>query len=312
MNFALFLAALIPPFLVAGYGVAKTRGSWSGGPLGRGVILGALTVLVVIKPELWITNWLQFKSTPDMPDVLRKAFLVAAIPEEIAKFLGFAAYGMLFGRVKRLQDAVLLCVGIGMGFAALENLLYVVNARSGIALAIGRGGSAVPAHGIFGMAMGTLLVAAHLDARHPLPFYVMALLVPTTLHGAYDSAAFATALPAMKDIGTPIMVVVMACMGLIGVALCNTVLPRAAEADRVVDLNMSFDSRLFTDWIWWTVLALLFLLVIAFLILSPSIAAVWQIALLLVLPFILSWDLKHGRHKVRPLPTVLDRFRERR
>jgi RsiW-degrading membrane proteinase PrsW (M82 family) len=71
-----------------------------------------------------------------------------------------------------------------MGFATLENVVYVFN--YGFETAILRMFTAVPAHATFGVLMGYFLGKSKFTHRRQLYYGIVALLAATLFHGAYD------------------------------------------------------------------------------------------------------------------------------
>ena len=74
-----------------------------------------------------------------------------------------------------------------MGFALIENLMYVY--EGGLSVALLRAVLAVPGHGFFGVAMGYYFSLAkfHTGPKKNV-FMAKCLLVPAILHGLYDFA----------------------------------------------------------------------------------------------------------------------------
>jgi RsiW-degrading membrane proteinase PrsW (M82 family) len=85
---------------------------------------------------------------------------------------------------------------IGMGFAAFENLMYV--AEGGISVAILRMFTAIPAHAIFGVAMGYWVGMAKFEPSRRKLYLATGLVVAVLLHGAYDFFLMQTNYPAMS------------------------------------------------------------------------------------------------------------------
>ena len=88
------------------------------------------------------------------------------------------------------------CVFSALGFAALENILYV--AEYGFAVAVSRALLSVPGHCFFAVYMGIYLGQAKMAERAMQRYYIelpdetpgqylrASLLVPTLLHGFWD------------------------------------------------------------------------------------------------------------------------------
>ena len=74
---------------------------------------------------------------------------------------------------------------VGMGFATLENILYTFNG-GGFGTALGRAITAVPAHGVFAIVMGSYVGLAKFvpEKRHVYLFQGVGLAV--VFHGLYD------------------------------------------------------------------------------------------------------------------------------
>ena len=86
-------------------------------------------------------------------------------------------------------DAVVYCVSAALGFAALENVLYVMN--GGLATAMLRAFTAVPSHAIDGVIMGCFFGEAKLrerlgDERGKRKYLRLSLWIPAIAHGIYD------------------------------------------------------------------------------------------------------------------------------
>ena len=81
-------------------------------------------------------------------------------------------------------DGIVYAVFVSLGFAGVENVMYVMD--GGMQTALSRSLTAVPAHAIFGVTMGYYLGIAHMYEELKSKYLVKALLVPIVLHGIYD------------------------------------------------------------------------------------------------------------------------------
>ena len=79
-----------------------------------------------------------------------------------------------------------------LGFALFENVFYILG--GGLVTGIARAFTAVPAHASNGAFMGMMLSRAKwYEATKPkksLAYKILAVLIPTLLHGVYDMFAF--------------------------------------------------------------------------------------------------------------------------
>lgn len=123
-----------------------------------------------------------------------EAFLVAALPEEGAKLL------ILWLLVLRNNpyfdehfDGIVYAVFVSLGFAAIENIFYVVGSGDGwVSVAATRALLAVPGHYAFGILMGYYYSKYHFFDRSKKAA-AKVLLVPVLAHGVYDSIAMSGA-----------------------------------------------------------------------------------------------------------------------
>lgn len=118
-----------------------------------------------------------------------QAFLVAAVPEEAAKLL------ILWWILRKNPyfdehfDGIVYAVCVGLGFAAIENVAYVLQSGEGwMTVAAMRALLAVPGHYAFAIIMGYYYSIYHFVARTPANAAKM-LLLPVLAHGVYDSLA---------------------------------------------------------------------------------------------------------------------------
>jgi len=120
------------------------------------------------------------------------AFLLVALIEEFSKFI--FVRGVLY-RDKNFNepfDGIVYSVMVGMGFATVENILYVSN--GGLEIAILRMFTAVPAHAAFAVLMGYYLGKAKFEHKKG-HYSIYALGIATLLHGAYDYFWFIAYVP---------------------------------------------------------------------------------------------------------------------
>lgn len=116
------------------------------------------------------------------------SFAVAAFVEESFKL---TILFLLVNRSKSYNepfDAVVYAVFVSLGFAAIENILYVINPKyGGIETGIARAVLAVPAHGLFAVGMGYYFSFAKFKYKNKL-YYIAAFAVAFFYHGIYDFA----------------------------------------------------------------------------------------------------------------------------
>jgi len=119
-------------------------------------------------------------------------FIVAALVEESFKFFFLYKFTFKSPHFNYRFDGVIYAVFVSMGFAILENVLYVF--QGGLGVAISRALLALPLHAACGVYMGIAYGQQKVNSLYkPASFGSVAracLPVPILIHGFYDSCAF--------------------------------------------------------------------------------------------------------------------------
>lgn len=182
MNNLLFMS-LAPVLIIAFY--IYIRDKYEKEPyaiLFKALLIGVLIVLPVILMEKFLT--LFFRSAEGLQYAAYTAFVVAGLTEESVKFLGFYFIFWKDRNFNEKFDGIVYAVYISLGFAAIENILYVFTGGIGVGLV--RALTAVPAHALFGIVMGYYFGLARFSASHRKLYLTLALLMPVIFHGLYD------------------------------------------------------------------------------------------------------------------------------
>lgn len=116
------------------------------------------------------------------------AFVVAALPEETFKLLVLWLVLRKNPYFDEHFDGIVYAVCVGLGFAALENVLYVFSEENWLSVAIARALLAVPGHYAFAVLMGYYYSVYHFVDRSPR-IAASILLAPVVAHGIYDAIA---------------------------------------------------------------------------------------------------------------------------
>lgn len=184
-------AALAPVLLLFGYIWYKDIKQpeplkWLLRALGCGVASAILVIVAVGPlPDIQVTSPIT---------AFLKAFLQAAIPEESAKlfFLWLLLRKNPF--FDERLDGIVYAACVGLGFAGLENILYLcsgMNDGSWIGMSISRGIFAVPGHFFFGTLMGYFFARAWFgDPGKKTRNMLLAWFIPVLAHGIYDGILF--------------------------------------------------------------------------------------------------------------------------
>ncbi|WP_407268718.1 glutamic-type intramembrane protease PrsW [Radiobacillus sp. PE A8.2] len=112
------------------------------------------------------------------------SFLIIGLLEEFFKWFILVYTIYKYTTFKSLYDGILYGVSISLGFATIENLLYLLS--NGIEYAFGRAIFPVSSHALFGVIMGYYLGKAKVQKKYRTLYIAMALFIPIGLHGTYD------------------------------------------------------------------------------------------------------------------------------
>jgi RsiW-degrading membrane proteinase PrsW (M82 family) len=148
-------------------------------------VLSTVLAVVVESAAMALTGAL-------LPDSLLRtaleAFLCVALVEEWAKYAMVKSYAYRKSEFDEPFDGIVYSVMVAMGFATLENVLYVM--QHGLGTAIMRMFLSVPAHACFGIVMGYYLGRARFDSDRERSHIRTGLLIATLFHGFFDFFLF--------------------------------------------------------------------------------------------------------------------------
>lgn len=193
----LLLAALVPAafLMVQVYRLDRIEKE-PAGLLLKLALFGALSGLATGAIEGALTRVLDVTLGGGMLRLMLENFLAVALVEEACKRWVVLKFAWRHPAFDYRFDAVVYCVFSALGFAALENILYV--AEYGFAVAVSRALLSVPGHCFFAVYMGIYLGQAKMAERAMQRYYIelpdespgqylrASLLVPTLLHGFWD------------------------------------------------------------------------------------------------------------------------------
>ena len=117
------------------------------------------------------------------------ALLAAALPEEISKLLMLWLFLRNNPYYDEYLDGIVYAACVGLGFAATENIMYLLQSSDWVGTGIVRGLTAVPAHFAIACVMGYFYSKRNFGDRTTLTA-VCVLAVPVIIHWVYDALAF--------------------------------------------------------------------------------------------------------------------------
>ena len=180
---SLLFISIAPIIIVALYVYIRDR--YEKEPISA-LIKALLSGIVIVFPVVLIEGLLLGLNSRDegITDALFDGFIVASVTEEGFKL---AAFMVLFWRNRNFNewfDGIVYAVFIALGFAAIENLIYVY--KGGYSVGMLRALTAVPAHALFGTVMGYHLGNARFYPDRRGYHLFLAFLMPFIWHGLYD------------------------------------------------------------------------------------------------------------------------------
>lgn len=135
------------------------------------LILGAIMSVMGFDPESDSLAWSFISIT-----------LMIALVEELSKFFGVRMWIYRKADFNEPYDGIVYCVMAALGFAALENVMYVM--QGGLGVGIGRAFTSIPAHAVMGVFIGYFLGIQKHDGKRGYEFIGLAAAV--TFHAFYD------------------------------------------------------------------------------------------------------------------------------
>ncbi len=188
----LFALALIPPIVllvIIYFSDRKEKEPF--GLLAILFVMGIVSVLPIMIVELLetVVVGLIFPYESEITAVIT-AFLIAGLVEESFKFLFLWLFTWKNKNFDYIFDAIVYSVFVSLGFAALENVLYVF--QNGFATGILRMFTSIPGHAIFAVVMGVFYGKAKYsavkgDKKGAARNMVLSIVAPILVHGLYDA-----------------------------------------------------------------------------------------------------------------------------
>ncbi|WP_404403552.1 glutamic-type intramembrane protease PrsW [Jeotgalibacillus malaysiensis] len=175
---ALISAAIAPGLALLSY--FYLRDQYDSEPV-RVVFRAFILGVAVTFPVMFLQYVIEVET--DFSNTLIQSFLAYGLLEEFFKW--FILYFFIFHLVEfdEPYDGIVYGAAVSLGFATLENVLYL--AVYGLEAAIGRALLPVSSHALFGVVMGYYIGKAKFHLNKKL-FILISLILPILLHTTYD------------------------------------------------------------------------------------------------------------------------------
>jgi protease PrsW len=177
------IISLSPVAIIAGY--IWIRDKYEREPL-RMLLLALLAGILIVFPVLAVEGIISSvgEALDGIASAAWRAFAVASFTEESFKYIVLFLLIWKSREFNDKYDGIVYSTYIALGFAGVENFLYVM--QEGYATGMVRAFTAVPAHAIFGIIMGFYFGLAKFYPKKRSSMKLKALFIPMFLHGIYD------------------------------------------------------------------------------------------------------------------------------
>ncbi len=158
-----------------------------------GLLSCIITVVINILTMIFIPFFAKETTELNLISLIPYVFLGIALVEEFSKWIIIYLFSFNDKEFDETYDMVIYSVYVSLGFATLENVLYIM--QSNILVALFRAVTAVPGHAFNAVFIGYYLALAkkskiNNDGNY-LKYMLLSIIVPTIMHGIYDYLAIA-------------------------------------------------------------------------------------------------------------------------
>ena len=147
--------------------------------LGIGSVIMTLLISAIILPQFGFEH-----ESTNLVWSLASCVLGIGLVEEYSKYFFVRYFAYEKSAFDEPFDGITYCVIVSMGFATLENFMYVFQNEDGFKVALMRMVFSVPAHAVFGVIMGYHLGLQKHYGRKSAGVY--GLMLAAGLHGLFD------------------------------------------------------------------------------------------------------------------------------
>ncbi len=184
MNTIIFILAILPVIVLASYIYKKDK--YEKEPLSM-LIYALFLGMLAIPMDLVVVGIINMVIPGGT--VFYHAFFEAGIPEEFCKWALFMLVIWRNRNFNEFFDGIVYACFIGLGFAGVENMMYVFGSESfGAAFHTGvmRALLSVPGHFLFAVIMGYFLGMAKFKPQQRSKYLILSYVCPVIAHGLFD------------------------------------------------------------------------------------------------------------------------------
>ena len=189
----ILIISILPVYIVGLYVYKKDREKEPKALLKKIFFLGMLSCIPAGIIEIVIEPFFGDYENMNLFFLFLYVSIGIAFVEEICKW--FVVYRNTYNNKEfdHIYDALVYCTFVSLGFACLENILYV--SMSGIVTGVLRAITAIPGHASDAIVMGNYLGLAKLNKINNNEFLskkylILSIVMPTIMHAIYDYCLF--------------------------------------------------------------------------------------------------------------------------
>lgn len=193
MELILLVAAIIPVIILCNHVYQKDINKEPKKLLFKIFMFGVLSCIPIVIVELLLGEIFPVeKEGMNFVTAFINVFISIALVEEGFKWIVTKKCGYDNKEFDEVYDIIVYAVFASLGFACLENILYVLG--NGLGNALLRAVTSIPGHACFGISMGYYLSKAKINSYNNSSktknTMLLSIVVPTLLHTAYDALLF--------------------------------------------------------------------------------------------------------------------------
>ena len=226
----LILIAILPVIVLCVYIYKKDKDKEPGKLLRKTFFFGMLSIIPILLIELFLNEILPIMDNFNLIGSFVAVMIGVALVEELFKWLVVYRKDYNHKDFNHAYDAIVYAVFASLGFALIENLIYVLT--NNLSVGILRAFTTIPSHACNAVIMGYYLGKAkqeeyrgHQDKSNK--YMLLSLLMPILAHGVYDFLIFAQ---------IPILYVLFVIFVLFLYIICFKLVKKVA------DINYNFDG----------------------------------------------------------------------
>ncbi len=216
----ILLIASLPIILMCAYVYNKDADKEPVSILKKLFLYGVISIVPIVLLEL-LTDNIAILDKSNSVSLFINTFVTIGFIEEGAKWIivNKAAYNDI--EFNHAYDAIIYCVFASLGFALIENILYVF--KQGLVIGIFRAVTTIPAHTFNGVLMGYFMGLAKNEdvnnkGKNSKKYMFLSLLIPIVAHTIYDYLIFLE-----NDIATTLFIVFVVAMYIISFRIIKSI-----------------------------------------------------------------------------------------